>query len=576
MSKEFIERAFNSDQIQRAVTQEEQLTYFLNSKLQDTRLDPNYIQQWAERKFQTNDSFLNWIRSIFKTENFLSFFKYLRYPLPSAKIIKNEIEPQLKRVFNGEDADFKYDVRGADSSDYMEDLNIKEFNKKVFNKILYKHNSLIVSDLDPSEANKPFRDFVNINRVVSILTTGDIIDRIAFKGAINREGKEIQGYIYIDSNVYSFYNKDFELIEETPHDLGHAPIDFISPFSFDEDTNIVRESTYTYVREELEEYVFLKTLQRMTDPNGAIPIVTMVDTGDDDSQGQNGSELQPDADHIMGSQQSEVFSQNEGQGSGDLQTGTVHYINPEDIRNIAGDLNMDVVNNWMTFHRQPVESLEYLSKRISEIERSIKSTIIGDVVESNEESKNQLQIEKSISVLENNLSSIAEALNRIRKKSDSDMLMLKYGRDRVNEVFIHYGTDWFLESQTQLFEDLEKAPNALERKNIIKRINQNRYKNNVDQMSRQMILYDLLPYCSDIDFKVARETNTIGTINMQYQLRFNYWISRFESDFGDIVSFWKELEGEKAQKFLLVNNLIIDIITKETKDEMLPLENIEG
>ena len=575
MSKDFIKAGFNSSEVTRAARQETQLTYFLESSLQETQLDQDYLTQWAERKFQTNDYFLNWVRLIFKEENFLTFFKYLRYPLASAKIIKNEIEPQLRRVFNAEDADFKYDVSGVELSDFADDLQIKKFNKKIFEKILYKHNSILVEDLDPIEPNKPFRYFVDVNDVVSILPCHKGIDKIAFRASIVIDDKIEPGVLYIDSFTYKFYDKDHVVIRESPHDLGRTPANFISPKKY-KDSSIVRESLYTYGREELEEYVFLKTLRRMTEPNGVIPVTSMVDNiKKDDSKDVKGPELQPSSDNMMGSQHAKVFSQNEGQGTGDLQTGRIHYIHPDDIRNNDGSLNMDVVANWIQFHFIPTAPLEYIKTRINEIERSIKISIIGDVVESNEASKNELQIEKSISVLENNLTSLAEAFNRIRWKSDFDMLALKYGPKRVNEVFIHYGTDFFLDSQTKLFENFEKAPNALERKTIIVRINQNKYKNNIDQSSRQKLLYDLLPYCSDKDFEIARNTQTVGDINLQYQLRFNYWIGVFEARFGDIVTFWKNLDGELAEKLVLINNLIIEII-KEDELKSVSSANVES
>ena len=564
MSKEFIEAQFNRTDIDAAANQEEQLTYFLDSSLQDTTLTQAYINEWANRKYKTNDYFLNWVKTIFKTENFLTFFKYLRYPLASTKLVKNKIEPQLRRVFNSEDADFKYDVSGAEDADFIPDLEIKKFNKDIFEKLLYKHNSLIVEDLDPTEPNKPFRFFLDIKDVVSILPARKGIDKIAFKASITRDEKLIQGILVIDSFAYRFYDKDHVLIEEKLHDLGRTPVNFISPWKF-KGNFIIRESLYTYIREELEEYVFLKTLQRMTEPNGAIPVVSKIKVDPETKEDSKGSELEPSSDQIMGSQKATIHGQNEGQGTGDLQTGTLHEIPIEEIRNNDGSINMDVVTNWLSFHFIPIEALDYLKGRVIELKNSIISTMVGDVVESDEASKNELQIEKSISVLENNLVSIAEALNRIRWKSDSDLLGLKYGPERVNEVFIHYGTDFFLDSQTKLFDDLEKAPNSLERKNIIKRISQNRYKNNIDQASRQRILYDLLPYCSDKDFDIARDTQTAGDINTQYQLRFNYWISQFEAQFGDIVTFWKELTVDNSQKIVLINNLIIIIIQDGTK-----------
>jgi len=140
VSQDFIKSGYNSASLQKAVTQEKQLNYILNSNLQEDRVDQQYLTQWAERNYQTSDFFLNWVKSIFKTENFLTFFKYLRYPLPSTKIVHNRIEPQMLRVFNAEDSDFKYDIKGKDYSDFKEDLNIKKFNSEIFERLLYKHN----------------------------------------------------------------------------------------------------------------------------------------------------------------------------------------------------------------------------------------------------------------------------------------------------------------------------------------------------------------------------------------------------------------------------------------------------
>lgn len=572
MSKAFIEAHVNAEDLNLATEQEKQLSYFLDSQLQDTRLSQEYLNQWAERQYQTNDYFLNWVKLIFKTENFLNFFKYLRYPLASTKLIKNKIEPQLRRVFNAEDADFKYDVSGVEDADFIKDLQIKKFNKDIFEKLLYNHNSLLIEDLDPIEANKPFRFFVDIKDVVSIKEGRNGIDKVAFRTCVVRDGVEITGFLYIDSLEYIFYDKDFVIIgEPIPHDLGRTPANFISPNKI-KGNFVIRESKYTYIRPDLEEYVFLKGLQKMTEPNGVIPILSKIKTKKDKKEDIKGSEGEPPSDLIMGSQRSKIHGQNQTAGTGDLQTGTVHEIDPESIRNTDGTINMDVVTNWLNFHFIPIEPLEYIKTRISDIEKSIISTMVGDVVESDESSKNELQIEKSISVLENNLVTMAEALNRIRWKSDNNMLGLKYGPQRVNEVFIHYGTDFLIDSQTQLSEDLEKAPNPLERKNIIRRISQNRYKNNIDQSGRQRILYDLLPYCSDKDFDIARDTQTAGETNINYYLRFNYWISQFEAQFGDIVTFWKELTVDNSQKIILINNLIIIIIQNGTEKSIPPAD----
>lgn len=558
MSKEFIEAQYNRSSVEKAAIQEEQLTYFISSELQENRLNDTVINNWINRNNQSDNYFINWIKTIFKPENSLLFSKYLRFPLPSARIVKNRIAPQLKRVFNAEDQDFRYSVSNVDTSDFIADLNIKDFNSDIFERILYKHNSLLVTDLESELINTPKRYYLDIEKVYSITEKNDKIDRIAYEGCINHEGVELEGYIYIDSERYAFYNSDKELVTEAFHDLGFTPVNFISPNKVNFDF-VVRESLFTYVREEIEEYTFLKTLQRMTEPNGAIPVITKINADADEMENNT---TEPNADAIMGSQKPEFYNENKTSSTGIHQPGTVYDIDLEDITSVDGTINTDPVVNYINYHYMPIEALTYLNDRIEAVEKSIIVTVVGDFLESNETAKNELQIDKSISALDNTLNSLASALNRIRKASDYEMLSLKYGKERVKSVFIHYGTDFFLETQTQLFEDLEKAPNTLERKSIIVRINKNRYKNNPDFIIRTELLYDLMPYVSDKDFEQAISNNAIDEITKQYQLRFNYWITQFEALYGDIVDFYMNTEADKAKKLTLINNLILEIIKK--------------
>jgi hypothetical protein len=578
VSKEFIEKGYNKSAISKAARQEQQLLYFTKSELQDD-VSTDYITAWAERNYKSNDYFLNFVKQVFKTENFLFFFKYLRKPLPSTKLINNKIRPQLKRVFTAENADFKYDVTNVDKGDIVDTLDIQNFQDDLFDKMLFEHNSIVIEDLDSEEKNKPYRYFLNIDRVVSLEHNNKRITRIAYSGCAVIDGKEENGYIYIDDKTYALYGTDFELIAEAPHDLGRCPADFITDQKY-KGNFIVRESIFTYIREELEEYVFLKTLQRMTEPNGALPVVTKLETSDDDED-IDSSKGEPNSNNIMGSQKASLYNENNNEQIGDLQAGTIHDIPIEAIKKDDGSLDMDAVKSYLNFHYIPVEALDYMKERISEIENSILSTIIGTIDTSNEESKNELQIEKSIIVLENTLINLADNLNKIRKESDYNMLALKYSKEKVNEVFIFYGTDFFLESTTKLYDDLAKASNPIERKNILVRINQNKYKNNHDQMVRAKLLYDLLPYTTDADFDIARSVG-LDPITLQYQLRFNYWIGLFEAQYGDIVTFWMDLESDSATRLTLINNLIIQIITANTvivepgKEEIEETNNLKS
>jgi hypothetical protein len=133
MSLDFCKKGYNSADIKKAAIQEEHISYVVNSDLQETNLTSEYLKQWAERKYQTTDHFLNFIKSIFKEDNFLLFCKFLRTPLPSAKIVNTKIRPQLERVFFAEDAETVYSVNGAKESDFIAMLDNENINEEIFN-----------------------------------------------------------------------------------------------------------------------------------------------------------------------------------------------------------------------------------------------------------------------------------------------------------------------------------------------------------------------------------------------------------------------------------------------------------
>ena len=561
MSKEFIEAQYGKNLIGKAVRQERQLSYFTRSSMQEDYLTSEYLEAWAERKYQSNDYFLNYVKSIFKTKNFLAFFKFLRKPLPSAKLINNKVVPQLRRVFNAENSEFKYVVDGHDDTDFAKMLNVPDFEQEIFGRMLFNHNSLVVSDIIDSS---PYRYFVDIKNVKSIQKTmNGQVKSIAFTGEIEIDGVIEEGYVYIDEVKYSFFNKDFVEIKSTDHNLGHCPVHFISPKVVGEDW-ILRESIFTYIREELEEYTFLKTLQKMTEPNGAIPIVTKLDVDIIEDSKDIDSNTEPIADDIMSSQRAKLHSNNPPSGDSVLQAGTVFDVPL--VEKDGGGIDMEAVKNFINFHYVPVESLNYIKNRISEIEYSIVNTLVGGTIDGVKEgSKNEVQVQESLTVLQNTLIYFADSFNYIRKFSDKDMLMLKYG-NLVQEVSIFYGSDFFLDTESMLYSNLEKAENPIERKNILLRINQNRYKGNQNKLSRQNILYDLIPFVSDKDFETAINANRVDEITFDYQTRFNYWIGKFEAIYGDIVTFYTLMTEDNSEKLLLINNLIKGIIISERND----------
>lgn len=553
MSKEFLKERKNAKYIATANKQQKQINYFIQSKIQED-VTREYIEQWANRKYATNDYFLSWVKSVFKDANFLTFFKHLRHPLPSAEILNNEIKPQLKRVFFAEDSHFNYTIRGK-SQETPEELKAEKFNEKIFNALFNRFNDVVIVDLN--DVNSPYRYFIEIDDVLSIEEDEDgNITKIAFE-AENQDGKE--GYLYIDDKSYIFYDENYNLASETPHDLGICPADYVVNESFC-DKPVIKKSILSYVKNNFEEYVFLNTLLRVAELNGALPVVTKLKTQDvkknDDIKGDlNGKE--PMAANAISSQQAKIGS-DIPKSDPTLQAGTI--VNVPLVKKNDGSIDMDVVKNYLNFFYIPTECLEYIKTRVQEIRIGIIQSVVGDYQESNQSAKNELQVSKSYVSKQDRLRDISIILSTLRKNSDLKMLGLKYGINNVS-VDISFGTDFFIETEAELMELYKLAPNPIERKNILIRNNQNKNKFNQSKSERNNILYHLLPYAADADFQTALSLELVQDIDKKLQTQFSYFVGLFEAEYGDILEFYKSLNGTDSEKLIYIRNLINTFIT---------------
>ena len=569
MSKEFIQNKKNSESLTKAVRQYKQLSYLTTSKIADD-FDIQYFKDYSLRNHYTDDLFLNWVKGALKDANFLSFVKYYQNPNPSASLIQNKIKEPLSRVFFSGDSHFNYVVNGKlEKCPYeLED----GFEKDLFYAVLFNYNDVVVHDL--SEANKPFREIVGIDKVVSIETDKKRIKKIAYtaKAVINSE--EVYGYAYVDEEKYSFYNKEIELLTTNPHDLGFCPANFVSELGFDGNF-VAKESFFSYQKGDLIQYCFLKTIQRMIDVNGTTPIVvrpktTNITTASNDFDNRSGEPMSVDQ---IGSQVPKEMRQTKTGSSGRsiLEAGSDIEV-PVHVKE-DGSVDMDFIKNLLTFHYTPVESLEFLEERIKKLESNILISAIGDASESKtpEGSKSDSEI-RSVTVVskQDKLRALSNAMTYCRKLSDMTMLSLAYGKDNV-KVDVFYGSDFFLETEKDLYSMFQLAPNSVERNNILTRLSQTRSMFNKMKYNREFILYKLLPYSSDLDFEKALERqNIVSDEIFIFQTQFSYWIAKFESFYGNIVIFWDNLgEAKESEKIVVIRNLIIDLIIKNTNIKIL-------
>jgi hypothetical protein len=151
-----------------------------------------------------------------------------------------------------------------------------------------------------------------------------------------------------------------------------------------------------------------------------------------------------------------------------------------------------------------------------------------------------------------------------RKQSDYNMLALAYGKQNVS-VDLFYGSDFYLDNETELYNMFAKAPNQIERRNLLQRIGKTKYRFNKERADREWLLNTLLPFVSDKDFEKAVELQLVNDTIKKLQLQFNYWISMFEARYGDILIFYNNFDASNSEKLVAINNLLINLI--ETKNE---------
>lgn len=558
MSVEFVKEGKGKKHIAEAYTQQKQISYFTQSEIQKN-VTVEYLKEWATREFRGQDYFLNWVKSVFRQQNFISFFKYMRHPVASAKLINDEIKPQLKRVYYADDSYFKYVIKNKEVAT-PEELKNEDFETLLFNAILFNYNDIIIHDLN--DINSPYREFICINDVVSIESDNSVIKKIAYKAEVIIEGQKVCGFLYMDDETFIFYDLKYVERLNIPHDIRRCPACWVANEPFSRDNDIVRKSMFSYVRTELEKLVFLDVLLNQTEPNGAFAITVKLKTSVQTLDGKDIKGItsqEPMASNSIGSQQAGLGNDIPNAEGSVMQAGTTVEL-PMKTK-LDRSIDTDVVQNFMKQYYIPPENLDYMNNRIKEIERSIISNILGDFQQGNDTAKNDNQINRSTDNRQDKLRAIGLNLGWVRNQSDYIMLALKYGPDAVS-ANLFYGSDFFLDSESDLYSLFTKAPNPIERRNLLLRIGKTKYRFNPSRSERETILYTLLPFASDTDFNNAVSNQLVDDNTKLLQLRFTYWISLFEAQFGDITIFYNNLAASNSEKLVMINNLLNDMIAE--------------
>lgn len=579
--EDFIKDCKYKSEILEAKRYEEKLAYFIQTHLNsDIHIasDRSIDELWA-----SSNPFINWVKGWMRRENFDSYIKFLRHPLPTASLIQDDIVPELKKVFDATNSYYDYTFSSQANKNSANQFLTRYsayYKDVVFPELINNHNSIIITDY--KERKNPYRYIIDISSVLAIEPDREgKIKRIAFEG-LNEEGET--RYYYYTKEFYAVYIKTEGVEENTniyrleatnPHDINECPADFVSQHPLNSNKFVVRKSIFSNFLEKFENYVNYYTLQKMCLPHGAIPIITHFKQNNKDC----GTIFENGTKCVKGY----LAGKNGVLGNKDslvpcpvcnpktiIQAGSVFGI-PIPKYGDNGEKPFDLNANFVKFHYIPVDILKWWNEFVLEKYSDIKYQLVGKgIEEANGQAKNKEQIARGNQTLENTLIELSGVLSSLQTSLDSKILRIIY-RKAFKSAFVDKGTDFYLETEFELREALKESIDPIDKLNLISRINYAIHKDNPQDLQRNSYLYMLLPYSTIVDVDFLTIENVDPKLR-ELRLNFKYYIDLFESEYGDLTLFFNEYFGEKVnmnKKLEMARKLLLDKVkvTKIQKDE---------
>jgi hypothetical protein len=563
MIKEFIKSCKFKKEISEAVAYESKLSYFIQTHL-DTEIFVNTTEA-VDELWDTKNPFINWVRSWMRKDNFRSYMKFLRHPLPTAGMIQDDIVPELKKVFDATNARYDYSFSSNANKPACDKLIAKYgsfYKDLIFDALINNHNSIVVTDF--KNKRDPYRFLINISNVKAIEPTkSGTIKKIVFEG-VNEAGEE-RYYFYTDEFYAVYTEKDEVYTEESknPHDLGECPADFISVEPINTEKFVVRKSIFSNYIEKFENYVNYYTMFKMFIPSGMIPVITHYKQNNKPCEKtfENGTRciggFLSGLNGVLGNKDSLVPCP-VCNAKTIIQAGTVIGLPVPKIGD-NGERPFDMNANFVKFHYAPPEILTWAKDFINEKYDEIKYQLVGKGTEaSNGQAKNTDQIARGNQTLENTLIELSSKLSKLQTSLDSKLLKIAFGKS-FKSAYIDRGTDFYLETEFELRDSLAKAIDPIDKENLMSRINYSIYKNNPSALERSGLLYKLLPYSTLTDDQFI--SMTVDPKMKELRLNYKYYIDAFEAEYGELNVFFNDYFGENvtmSNKLTVARQLLLD------------------
>lgn len=517
------------------------------AELQQATKDDNMCAMHA--KIQTKKAeiknlpdFLLWVKALIVAEKYQIFDHLLTVPLKTVEIVQGILD-ELKKVFEAQDRYIDYEFSSPEQKKKFDDLRVKigEINfwdSKGFEIMKCAPNSFVIVDLpvEQKDPSTPEPYFYTISPCDVVDTWPKLDGNLEF--IIFKEG-EYFIYAFDDTTFRTFKKTEngdnYILISEVRHSLGYCPANTFWGTSLNVDSKIQKQNVIIRSASWLDSLLVSITMGEHLGLYAAFPPMigyehkcTYVDEQSNPCDGYGQIRWMDQGSNPM-SKACPNCTRARGQMYG---PGSFHTA-PAPTSSSDPDLM-----NGLKFVEPSVEGLEWIDKKIDSRIGWITYNLIGVPDEVTAEAINEKQVTTQFESRVNVLNETGDNFQRIQKWT-TDTLARLQARDGFKGSTVKYGRNYFLYSAAELEAKYDKAKEGgasmYELASYRHAIIQAKFKNNPRLKQRMYIMSWLEPYPD----MVVKEMTTLGIPSNLIKLKagLDYYVSRFEREYTDVVSF---------------------------------------
>ena len=493
-------------------------------------------------------------------------FQFARYPLPVAQVTDSILSDYFK-VFDGKNKNFRVNgdrdltllnqwIEETHPEDWIENHATEVFKNKPC--------SFVVVDKD--DKGIPYLIYIDSSRLIDAQFKGmkNRMEYISFIHSTEKSGdKIITRYAVYDDVHYRVFERfegtsNVTLIKEVEHFIGYTPaIPFVSK-SANKQNLFKRRVAFSKSLSKLEDWTIFDIFRNYVDHYAPFPVTEAPIKKCPNPRCEKG--------HI-----SEIIDDPRKPGSTKTtytkcdicakREGNLIYPGTHIGIQVKSDSSLNDGSGVFKMIFPDTDKMKYVPEKLDDLELEIRHKTVGlNYMQSSNEAMNEMQLKGSFASMESVL---------LRTKKELDILYIwivktvakTYYKDIDVKVDANFGTEYYLISETELQERIDKAkkiglPND-EIVSLYKQLIQTKYSGNQMKIKRHMMLIDIddFPMQSIDECVKMKNESVIDAFDLSLKANMTNLIGKFERENIDIVQFGLNLDY--AQRIDVIKKTLI-------------------